>query len=303
MDPTTTKKITDMKTILELQKKVNEIAEENKKKVAIIEAKFEKVQKEAFEECCVCYNDISVKNTCCMSHCDHRLCKTCYYIWLDEQEKNTCPMCRDEIFKNNMDIKEKRASLKLKIDALEDEVGDLYHEKRCVHKTLYTVKVDLRRIEMKYDKLLRGIWKQQDNLDEINTYKKDPEKWKKQKDKRLRKLIIKGKEDWRCQMRCVLKQIKEEYELKLIVQDSKGGYNAFLVRKELVELMNRRRSIGTIPPVTTILEEVDIPSSMFEEDETDSIHILKEGEYTDEFGQRWLVQMHHPKPDISISNE
>ena len=118
----TKKKLTDITTVLELQQRVNEIAEENKERVAVLAAKFDKVQKEAFSECPVCYNEISVKNTCCMPKCDHKLCRCCYYSWLDEQEKNTCPMCRDEIFKTNDDIKIKRKSLQNHLDSLEKEI-------------------------------------------------------------------------------------------------------------------------------------------------------------------------------------
>ena len=99
--------LNNMSELLKLQLKVAEIAEENKKKVAALQAKFEKVEAEAYDECPVCYGSISVKNACCMPNCDHKMCKNCYYNWLDKQEKNTCPMCREEVFKNNLDIKTK----------------------------------------------------------------------------------------------------------------------------------------------------------------------------------------------------
>jgi hypothetical protein len=208
------KNLQKMDEVMRLQRKVAEIAEENKKKVAALQVKFEKVEKEAYDECPVCYGSISVKNTCCMPNCDHKMCKNCYYNWLDKQEKNTCPMCREEVFKNNLDIKTKRRTLERHLDSLESEVADMYHERRHIRKSLRDTQDELAQMEDdvnklydKHDQLHDEIFDKQQIVDEINVYKRNPEKWRIKKEKRLRKLIRIGKEIWKKNIKNVHKEL------------------------------------------------------------------------------------------------
>ena len=46
-------------------------------------------------QCCVCFNTIEGSEKCFLK-CSHFLCQTCIDSWFD-QNKTTCPMCRDEI--------------------------------------------------------------------------------------------------------------------------------------------------------------------------------------------------------------
>ena len=171
----------NMSEILKLQLQVAEIAEDNKKKVAALQAKFEKVEKEAYDECPVCYGSISVKNTCCMPNCDHKMCKICYYNWLDKQEKNTCPMCRTEVFKNNEVI-----LLKIKRDGLQHEVNDLVGhiqnlnwDRREIrksimqaHKEEQEMRDSVMWLEDKYEQLDDEIFDKQQIVDEIREYER-----------------------------------------------------------------------------------------------------------------------------------
>ena len=52
------------------------------------------------EKCPVCYNELTLKNVMQL-RCDHQLCKDCYYNWVDNAGKNSCPCCRDEIMKTD----------------------------------------------------------------------------------------------------------------------------------------------------------------------------------------------------------
>ena len=178
--------LNNMSDILKSQLHVAELAEENKKKVAALKAKFEKVVAEAFDECPVCYSSISVKNTCCMPNCDHKMCKNCYYNWLDKQEKNTCPMCREEVFKNNLDIKTKRSVLQNHLDSLESEVAEMYHERRHIRKSirdtqdeLAQVDDDVNKLYDKHDQLRDEIFDKQQLVDEIREYERHHDSWKK----------------------------------------------------------------------------------------------------------------------------
>ena len=208
------KKLKKMDEVMKLQLQVAEIAEENKKKVAALQAKFEKVEKEAYDECPVCYGSISVKNTCCMPNCDHKMCKNCYYNWLDKQEKNTCPMCREEVFKNNLDIKTKRGVLQEHLDSLESEVADLYHERRHIRKSIRDTQDELAQVDHdvsklydKHDQLRDEIFDKKQILDEIREYERHHDSWKKKRKQRLRKLIRTGRIVWRTNIKNVHKEL------------------------------------------------------------------------------------------------
>ena len=215
--------LNNMSELLKLQLKVAEIAEENKKKVAALQAKFEKVETEAYDECPVCYSSISVKNTCCMPNCDHKMCKNCYYNWLDKQEKNTCPMCREEVFKNNLDIKTKRSVLQNHLDSLESEVAEMYHERRHIRKSirdtqdeLAQVDDDVNKLYYKHDQLRDEIFDKRQLVDEINEYKRNPEKWRMRKETRQKKEIKKGYLIWRGKYDKLKRELQFEFEFRYI---------------------------------------------------------------------------------------
>jgi len=199
--------------ILKLQLKVSEESKKTREKVHEMEKKFERLQQEAYDTCPVCYEDISVKNTCCMPNCSHKMCKGCYYNWLDAQEKNTCPMCREEVFKNNLDIKTKRSVLQNHLDSLENEVAELYEERRQIRKSMVHTKKEEQDIEdsvkwlyNKYDQLRDEIFDSEQIMDEIREYKRDPEKWREKKERRLKWQIWEGYRVWRHNMKTINKE-------------------------------------------------------------------------------------------------
>ena len=215
------KKLKKMDEVMKLQQQVAEIAEENKRKVAILQAKFEKVEKEAYDECPVCYGSISVKNTCCMPNCNHKMCKNCYYNWLDKQEKNTCPMCREEVFKNNLDIKTKRSVLQQHLDSLESEVAEMYHERRHIRKSirdtqdeLIQVDDDVNKLYDKHDQLRDEIFDNRQLVDEIREYKRNPEKWRIRKEQRLKQEIKEGYLTWRDKYHELKRDLLFEFEFR-----------------------------------------------------------------------------------------
>ena len=209
--------LNNMSDILKLQLQVAEIAEENKKKVAALQAKFEKVETEAYDECPVCYGSISVKNTCCMPNCDHKMCKNCYYNWLDKQEKNSCPMCRAEVFKNNDDIRDKREILQHqgndligKIQNLNWDRQDLRKSIMRAHKDKDELFEDVMRLENKYEQLDDEIFDKQQIVDEIREYERHHDIWKKKRKRRLGKQIRIGREKWRINIKNVHKELLED---------------------------------------------------------------------------------------------
>lgn len=235
MDPT---RLNNMSEILKFQLQVAEVAEENKKRVAGLQAKFEKVEAEAFDECPVCYSQISVKNACCMPNCDHKMCKNCYYNWLDKQEKNTCPMCREEVFKNNLDIKTKRSVLQERLDSLESEVAEMYHERRHIRKSIRETQYEFSQVENdvtklydKHDQLRDEIFDKQQLVDEINEYKRAPEEWRKKKEQRLKQEIKEGYLTWRGKYDKLKKELLVECEFRVHCNNYKEeGYQRELNR-------------------------------------------------------------------------
>ena len=266
----TTKKMQNMSDILKLQRQVAKVAEDNKKKVAELNAKFEKVEREAYDECPVCYGSISVKNTCCMPNCDHKMCKDCYYNWLDKQEKNTCPMCRAEVFKNNNDIKEKRETLQHQVNDLEGSVSILLSERKNLRKSI--IQADKSRIELvdtarwledKCDQLEDEIFDKKQIVDEITEYKRRPWNWKNKMETRQKKNIKKGYLTWRNKMNKLKKELLVEYEFRCHCNNYKEeGY-----QKEL----NRIYSITYAKHMINVdLSEIEIDLSetnMFNEPE------------------------------------
>tara|TARA_B110000003_G_scaffold25175_1_gene23892 strand:+ start:935 stop:2356 length:1422 start_codon:yes stop_codon:yes gene_type:complete len=230
--------LNNMSELLKLQLKVAEIAEENKKKVAALQAKFEKVEAEAYDECPVCYGSISVKNACCMPNCDHKMCKNCYYNWLDKQEKNTCPMCREEVFKNNLDIKTKRSVLQNHLDSLENEVAEMYHERRHIRNSIRDtqdefaqVEDDVNKLYDKHDQLRDEIFDKQQLVTEMNEYKKNPEAWRIRKEQRLKQEIKKGYLTWRGKYDKLKKELLVECEFRVHCNNYKEeGYQKELNR-------------------------------------------------------------------------
>ena len=209
--------LANMQEILKLQHKVSEIAEENKKKVAALQAKFEKVEREAYDECPVCYGSISVKNTCCMPNCDHKMCKNCYYNWLDQQEKNTCPMCRAEVFKNNDDIIIKRETLQHQVNDLIGKIQNLNWDRRDLRKSMTAMLKEQQEmrdsvmwLEDKYEQLDNEIFDKQQIVDEIKEYERHHDIWKKKRKCRLARQIRIGREKWKSNIKNVHKELLKE---------------------------------------------------------------------------------------------
>ena len=51
------------------------------------------------KECPVCYENLTIENVVNLQ-CVHALCKTCFKNWVDDSDKNTCPVCRADILKS-----------------------------------------------------------------------------------------------------------------------------------------------------------------------------------------------------------
>ena len=114
-----------------------------------------------------------------MPNCDHKMCKNCYYNWLDKQEKNTCPMCRSEVFKNNLDIKTKRSVLQQEVNDLFGHITNLNWDRIELRKDILRsnkeyeeMRKDVDKLYMKYEQLDDEIFDKQQIVDEIREYER-----------------------------------------------------------------------------------------------------------------------------------
>lgn len=230
--------------VLQLQQNVNYIAEENKKKVADMESKFALLESEMFDECSVCYNTISVKNTCCMQNCDHKLCKTCYYNWLDKQEQNTCPMCRKNVFTDNANIMQKKKDLE---DSIIELSRSRIYIRRAVSAELEKMDLtnDVGEIRQAYKTYETKLHNLKHIVNEMNEYKKNPIKWKKIMEEREKKEVLKGNKIWRACMKSINIELIDEYIQRRSTDIYKGGYISAYAQKDLERFKFRNTNAST----------------------------------------------------------
>lgn len=94
------------------------------------------------ENCPVCYSGLTLKNMVNL-RCSHQLCKDCFYNWVDETGKNTCPCCRDEIMKSENFMREEKLRAEVAIERMEF-AADVWKEKRDMRRNEY--KLSLREL-------------------------------------------------------------------------------------------------------------------------------------------------------------
>ena len=223
-----TSSLTNITSVLQLQKAVNKKAVDNEKKMTDLSEKMAFITEQALGECPVCYCAISFKNSCCMPKCGHSMCVKCYYNWTNKQGKNTCPMCRDNIFSRdtkllstllrlNGESKEHlqilRGSLeyyKNKIREKQEELDNANQRYEEMTNQLSYGRAELKMIEIELTER-DGI------LNEMDLYLKDSNKWKKAHDVRIKREISLARRKWRKSMKQVNIQVKEKANIRKIV--------------------------------------------------------------------------------------
>jgi len=116
-----------------------------------VETKTEMTSNE-IENCPVCYAELTVKNVMNM-RCSHQLCKDCFYNWVDETGKNSCPCCRDEIMKSENYMMEEKLKAKAYCDRMEF-AAEVWKEKRDKKRKEYCeASADTRVEEERYRKM------------------------------------------------------------------------------------------------------------------------------------------------------
>ena len=76
-------------------------------------------------ECPTCYCDLNINNIV-NSQCGHTFCKDCFWKWVNDHNKNDCPMCRADIINNNKFKKAKNKMIRM--SALASKYNVKFHE-------------------------------------------------------------------------------------------------------------------------------------------------------------------------------
>ena len=116
-------------------------------------------------QCPVCYNDLTINNVMNLK-CKHQLCSNCYYNWTDDQGKNTCPCCRNNLYSKVIDerlielrnlkfrlqgLENKKYDMQLTIDVLREDRDHLIHESVEYNKKVKLIKERKRELEDELD--------------------------------------------------------------------------------------------------------------------------------------------------------
>ena len=276
-----TDKVKDITSVLKLQNENAEITKQNDKKLKEMSDKMDYIISQTISECPICYTPTSVKNSCCMSSCRHHMCTSCYYKWTDVKGKNSCPICRSDIFKlnnkiqdtrdelerevasysqysqqiiddYNKQIKEKKEELELRIK----ELDDAYDQISKLDNELHEIYDDIDDANTKLDNM-------NDYVSQIQTYKRNPTQWAKQYDSWLTDEISKCRREWRKNISKVnrsfmlknrIKNISSQNKVNLINQDENNIRLINLEMRRIETISNCHPASSEIGLANTILE-------------------------------------------------
>ena len=241
-----TDKVKDITSVLKLQNENAEITKQNDKKLKEMSDKMNYIISQTISECPICYTPTSVKNSCCMSSCRHHMCTSCYYKWTDVKGKNSCPICRSDIFKLNNKIQDTRDELEREVASYSQysqQIIDDYNKQ--IKEKKEELELRIKELDNAYDqisKLDNELHEIYDDIDDANTkldnmndyvsqiqtYKRNPTQWAKQYDSWLTDEISKGRREWRKNIAKVnrsfmlknrIKNISSQNKVNLINQD------------------------------------------------------------------------------------
>ena len=276
-----TGKVKDITSVLKLQNENAEINDKNTAKLKEMSDKMEYIISQTISECPICYTPTSVKNSCCMSSCGHHMCTSCYYKWTDVKGKNSCPICRSDIFKFNNKIQDTRDDLEREVASYSQysqQIIDDYNKQ--IKEKKEELELRIKELDNAYDqisKLDNELHEIYDDIDDANTkldnmnefvsqiqtYKRNPTQWTNQYDSWLTAEISKGRREWRKNIAKVnrsfmlknrIKNISSQNKVNLINQDENEIRLINLEIRRVETISNCHTTTSDIGLANTILE-------------------------------------------------
>jgi len=276
-----TDKVKDITSVLKLQNENAEITKQNDKKLKEMSNKMDYIISQTISECPICYTPTSVKNSCCMSSCRHHMCTSCYYKWTDVKGKNSCPICRSDIFKLNNKIQDTRDDLEREVASYSQysqQIIDDYNKQ--IKEKKEELELRIKELDNAYDqisKLDNELHEIYDDIDDANTkldnmndyvsqiqtYKRNPTQWAKQYDSWLTAEISKGRREWRKNIAKVNRSFMLKNRIKKI--SSQNKVNLINQDENEIRLINlEMRRVETISNCHTVTNGIGLANTILE---------------------------------------
>lgn len=276
-----TDKVKDITSVLKLQNENAEINKQNDKKLKEMSDKMNYIISQTISECPICYTPISVKNSCCMSSCTHNMCTSCYYKWTDVKGKNSCPICRSDIFKLNNKIQDTRDELEREVASYSQysqQIIDNYNNQ--IKEKKEELELRIKELDNAYDqisKLDNELHEIYDDIDDANTkldnmndyvsqiqtYKRNPTQWAKQYDSWLTAEISKSRREWRKNIAKVNRSFMLKNRIKNI--SSQNKVNLINQGENDIRLINLEiRRVETISNCHNVTNEIGLANTILE---------------------------------------
>lgn len=276
-----TDKVKDITSVLKLQNENAEINKQNDKKLKEMSNKMDYIISQTISECPICYTPTSVKNSCCMSSCRHHMCTSCYYKWTDVKGKNSCPICRSDIFKLNNKIQDTRDDLEREVASYSQysqQIIDDYNKQ--IKEKKEELELRIKELDNAYDqisKLDNELHEIYDDIDDANTkldnmndyvsqiqtYKRNPTQWAKQYDSWLTAEISKGRREWRKNIAKVNRSFMLKNRIEKI--SSQNKVNLINQDENEIRLINlEMRRVETISNCHTVTNGIGLANTILE---------------------------------------
>ena len=126
---------------------------------------------EELSDCTICLDKIKVTDIV-TTRCGHWFCKDCFWKWT--KQNNKCPNCREELIER--DRSEELSMMRL-LDRRREIVAEneiLREEKKILTRRLRDQRKNIRRKRDILDELKDEILENEDILDEIELWKRNP---------------------------------------------------------------------------------------------------------------------------------
>ena len=99
------------------------------------------------DQCPICYENLTIDNVMNLT-CKHKLCNTCYYNWTDNQGKNTCPCCRNQLYSKVI------SERLLEVRELQNVIDDLEYKENYYDNKINNLFAEIEDIQTDRDYLI-----------------------------------------------------------------------------------------------------------------------------------------------------